>query len=169
MRLLLLTVSTLVLFLPASALSITIHVPGDQATIQAGIDVAIAGDTVLVACGTYHEHGILMKGGVCLRSSTGSPGCVTIDGDSLDTVVYCVGTDSTTSIEGFTIVNGNAPSVGGAINCADSASPNISSCMFSANYAPYYGGAIFCVNSSSPSMNAPFMKLYSEASNCCAK
>src|SRR5258708_28288076 len=34
----------------------TIHVPADQPTIQAGINVAKNGDTVLVSPGTYYEN-----------------------------------------------------------------------------------------------------------------
>ena len=64
---------------PISAEAVTIHVPSDQPTIQAGINAASAGDTVLVACGTYHERNIGMRSGVCLLSETGQAECATID------------------------------------------------------------------------------------------
>ena len=38
-----------------------IHVPADQPTIQAGINVASDGDTVMVSDGTYFEN-IVFKG-----------------------------------------------------------------------------------------------------------
>lgn len=45
----------------------TLRVPRDHATIQDAIDASAAGDTILVANGTYHER-IRMKSGIVLRS-----------------------------------------------------------------------------------------------------
>ena len=45
----------------------TIHVPGDAATIQQGVDRARRGDLVLIAPGTYHEAVIVKHPGVVVR------------------------------------------------------------------------------------------------------
>jgi len=46
---------------PGSALSRTVHVPGDAPTIQAAVDNAHAGDLILVAAGTYREAVVVEK------------------------------------------------------------------------------------------------------------
>jgi len=122
------------------------HVPGDAPTIQAGVDSASAGDTVLVACGTYAEADLSLKSGIVLRSETGQADCVTIDAQGEGRVFWCVGVDSTASIEGLTLTGGAANGVvwpdntGGAMYCENS-SLAISGCVFDDNSAAY-GGAV---------------------------
>ena len=116
------------------------HVPGEAPTIQAGIDSAAVGDTVLVACGTYHEHDIVLKSGITLRSETGDSSCVTVDAQELGRVFRLVNADSTTRIEGLTIARGSGD---GGINCWNS-SLSISNCLFVCCESGLYGGALYC-------------------------
>jgi predicted outer membrane repeat protein len=150
---------------------------GDAPSIQAGIDSTSACDTVLVACGTYYEHDIVMKSGVTLVSETGEPDCVTIDAQGLGRIFYCSGIDSTTTIDGFTLTGGLMNSdagamaiahssftvrncvisdnsvtgghAGGALRCRNS-TITFSDCVFSGNTADAHGGGVYCRDSCSP-------------------
>ncbi len=145
-----------VVSLPSAA--VTIDVPDDQPTIQAGIDAASYGDTVLVACGTYYEHDVEMKSGICLLSETGLPECVTIDAQQQGRVLYCDGVDNQASIAGFTITDGLAAgdsppgNRGGGIFCQYS-SPTVTNCTFSANAADGEGGGLFCRDDAYPEVS----------------
>jgi parallel beta-helix repeat protein len=142
-----------VFIFPVSAA--TWRVPLDAPTIQAGIDLASSGDTVLVACGTYYEHDIRMRSGVCLRSETGEAGCVTIDAQQQDRVIYCRFVANTTRIEGFTITGGLPPHSmevrgdGAGLYCVDNSRPRVSNCTFAGNSAVHRGGGAYCGANSS--------------------
>jgi predicted outer membrane repeat protein len=123
---------------------------GDAITIQAGIDSAAVGDTVLVACGTYYEYNIIMGSGITLKSETGEADCATIDAQrsfaNPGPVMVCNG-DSTTHIEGIKLKNGYVPHFGGGLYC--SGDVIIMNCDFIGNYAEMGGGGAICDNSPS--------------------
>lgn len=77
-----------------------IHVPGDSATIQAGIDGANSGDTVLVAGGTYYENPIINKS-IYLRGT--SPNNTIINGSGTGDVILI--TSNAVHIKMLTVTN----------------------------------------------------------------
>jgi predicted outer membrane repeat protein len=133
---------------------------GDAPTIQAGIDSAAVGDTVLVGCGTYHEHDIVLKGGVLLRSETGQPDCVTIEADSLGRVFYCENQDGAVTLEGLTIAEGwpqdSMESIKGGGAYCEGCSLIVTDCVFASNrmsvshvgFARSLGAGLYCTSSS---------------------
>ncbi len=85
----------------------TIHVPADQPTIQAGINAAVNGDTVLVSPGTYYEN-INFNGKAITVKSASGPAATIIDGSNgySPVVTFSSGETLKSVIAGFTIRNG---------------------------------------------------------------
>jgi len=104
-----------IIFLQASAT--IINVPGDYATIQAGIDNALDSDTVLVAPNTYYENVIIDHAISLIGISRDN---TIIDGNGIGDVVT-IGGDGV-SVVCFTITHGGSDSAdaGIEIGCADS-------------------------------------------------
>jgi hypothetical protein len=145
------------LVLWSTALGNVIHVPAEQPTIQAGIDAAVNGDTVLVADGTYIGAGNrninFMGKSVVVKSENGPYATIIDCQNSSRAFILQSSEDSTTVIEGFTVQNGLSYYHGGAVNL-DGASPSLRNCIFQDNTnAPPgagfgQGGAIFCQDGS---------------------
>jgi hypothetical protein len=100
------------------ALANIINVPADQKTIQAGIDAANPGDTVLVAPGTYYEN-IDFKGKAITVASSGGAASTIIDGRSIGgmaTVLFSGGETSASVLSNLTIRGGGDQIFGGSSN-----------------------------------------------------
>jgi len=136
MRQLVILIASLILV--ATAYPVTIHVPGDQPTIQAGIDAAGAGDTVLVAAGVYSENIDFLGKTIVVVSSDGaevtalepaSPGSNTV-------TVSDVG-PGIAQLSGFTIRYGGSINTVWLSNCMNPMV--ISDNIFHSNMVGYMG------------------------------
>jgi Big-like domain-containing protein/parallel beta helix pectate lyase-like protein len=117
---------------------ITIRVPTDQLTIQAAINVAEIGDTVVVAPGTYVEN--INFGGktITVRSESG-PQVTIIDGGNVNPVVIFTSQAGRNSvINGFTLQNGRGGEGGGIF--VENSSPTITNNVIRSNQACDGGG-----------------------------
>ncbi len=171
--------SIAMLLLAGNSMAITIHVPADQADIAAGLAAASAGDTVLVACGTYDEWDLEMSSGVVLLGATGDPDCVTIDAGGNSRVILFDGTLAGTAVEGITFTGGNfsagpgmyfwhavaevrncvvvdntGASFGGGVYVRyEDSDVSFDGCLFTGNSSSIDGGAIYAMNVNSLSFN----------------
>jgi hypothetical protein len=117
-----------------------ILVPSQQPTIQGAINVAVNGDTIIVAPGTYPEKIDLAGKQITVRSSDGA--AVTIlDGTGIsDSLVLCDSGETTnTVIDGFTFQDGvgrlsAGRRLGGAMYVLF-ANPKVKNCIFRNNTA----------------------------------
>jgi len=131
--------------------------PADFNNIQAAIDDANHGDTIIVADGTYTGPGnrdIDFNGkAITVRSQNGPENCI-IDcqGSEADPhrgFYFNSAEDANSILVDFTICNGYADK-GGGIYCNYS-SPKITGCTISANTSIRWdGGGVYCRNGSSP-------------------
>jgi hypothetical protein len=120
------------LFLACTCRAAIVRVPGDQPTIQAGVNAAAYGDTVVISDGTYSETNIAMKSGVWVRSSSRDPASVTVSAGYQGRVFAFAGTDGPCGLEGLTITQGYNDTVGGALLLSRS-SARIVNCILTHN------------------------------------
>jgi len=140
--------------IPIAAYSTVIEVPKDYTTIQAAIDAAQNGDTVLVAPGTYIENINFNGKGISVVSGQG-PILTIIKGNSNWSVVTFNTFEGPNSVlKGFTITNGKGAfysgkthGCGGGVFCFGSA-PIIEGNVITQNSAKW-GGGVYC-DSASP-------------------
>jgi len=145
---------TLAIILTLLLFSITngriIHVPDDEETIQAGIDEAEDGDTVLVQRGMYYENIDFRCKAIVVASRFLTTGNLL---DIQETIIDCnrngrsvvciwLYEDENTVLTGFTIQNGRT-SYGGGIHISD-ANPTLTHLCIINNTATEGGGGIYC-------------------------
>ncbi|MBP7049756.1 MAG: hypothetical protein KBE65_01940 [Phycisphaerae bacterium] len=151
----------------ARTISVDDDGPADYATIQAAIDAAVDGDTVIVQPGTYTGAGnrdVSFKGkAITVRSTDPNDASIVAS-----TVINCQGTETNphrgfqftsgegpkSILAGLKITNGYGPrirsgnwniSVGGAVLCLRSG-PTIRNCQIIGNAARHNGGGIYCMD-----------------------
>ena len=130
---------------------------GDYPTIQAAINYAVNGDTVLVADGTYTGSGnrdLDFTGKAVTLCSENGPDITIIDCEGEARGFYFKnGEDADSVVRGFTITRGSArrgaQKYGGGIKCVSS-SPTIANCIFYGCIAECNGGGIYCTSGANP-------------------
>ncbi len=125
-----------------------VNIPADYETIQAGLEVASTGDTIMVDSGIYYEN-IIWPNTEDLKLIGRSENECILNGNYQSNVLILNGSfNSTTTISNFTIKNGMAigedsNGKGGGIYLSESSSPTLRNIIIKNNTA-VIGGGIYC-------------------------
>ncbi|MFC1505085.1 right-handed parallel beta-helix repeat-containing protein [Thermodesulfobacteriota bacterium] len=114
----------------------------DYTSLQAAINSANNGDTILVHDGVYEGLNYIYQSSLTIQSING-PEKTILDGLNKDTVVIV--DTSNVLLSGFTITNGSGEDGGGLL--VYQGSPRIENCIITANTASNYGGGVFLYES----------------------
>lgn len=110
---------------------------GTFPTIQAAINAAASGDTILVCPGGYPENISFLGKSITVQSEEG-PSATIIDGGQAGSVVSFVSGETVQAVlNGFTITNGSAASGGGIYATG---SPTVKNCIITGNNATRANG-----------------------------
>ncbi|RMG23419.1 MAG: DUF5123 domain-containing protein [Armatimonadetes bacterium] len=141
------------LFVFTSANAADIHVPADQPTIQAAINVAQDFDRIIVADGVWSGPGffdIRLNGKkLTVMSANGPENCI-IDAQNQGTVFWLdhPWEDENAMIQGFTIRGGRS-NFGAGIRCGSLSRGIVKDCIITGNFVEFDGGGIG-IGSASP-------------------
>jgi len=141
----------------------TIHVPGDQPTIQAGVAAVLDGDTVLVAAGTYSENINFLGKAITVRSESGPQTTIISGNDNPEVVTFDSGEGPDSILQGFTVRYGTNCGIGCSASdptiadciitnntatgiCMSGSSATVTNCVIENNEG-IYGGGIYCWDS----------------------
>ncbi len=163
-RMLILTI--LLISLSGTASATTFQIPGDAPTIQAGVDAAAVGDTVLLDPGLYIGEGNrnIDFGGkdITVRSRDDDPAtCIIACQGYWENYqrgfIFQSGETSQARVRGITITDGfvggsgfypDYEGGGGAVLCSNGSSPTFINCRFTNCISTHYGGGFSAINSS---------------------
>jgi hypothetical protein len=126
-------VNALIMVLPPT----TINVPDDIASVNDAVDLAVYGDTILIAPGIYRENIQRFNKELRLIGRGGRDSTIIEQASSGSPIVNIGGELSLALIEGITFQN----SSGASAILVDGTSISIRNCRFYNNHS-YYGGAI---------------------------
>ena len=137
--------------------AVVLHVPSEYPTIQAGIDAAADGDTVLIADGTYTGGGNknIDFGGraITVRSENGPENCIIDCEHSGRGFYFNSNEDANSVLDGLTIKNGRQMAqmgynaYGGGIFIKES-NPVIANCFITENITTRNGGGVYITDCS---------------------
>ena len=172
----------ILLSLIVSVSATQLKVPSAYSTIQAAIDAASAGDTVLVADGTYTENLSIDKD-IKIISENGAEKTIIDGGKIKEVVVFGSSITRDCVLDGFTVTNGGGDDAGGILVSGgfpilrnliitgnrnekysgggidvvgEGANPVIEDCIITDNYATDSGGGLMVAQKATATINSAF-------------